>query len=75
MLEELQKQIIAIQIIQELIVDVMDKNDIIERSEFEKLLSERVTKLNKELDILNAKYKEEQKYQNINWYGNTIGEA
>ena len=70
MLEELQKQIIAIQIIQELIVDVMDKNDIIERSEFEKLLSERVTKLNKELDILNAKYKEEQKYQNINWYGN-----
>jgi len=75
MLEELQKQIIAMQIIQELIVDVMDKNDIIERSEFEKLLSERVTKLNKELDILNAKYKEEQKYQNINWYGNTIGEA
>jgi hypothetical protein len=75
MLEELQKQIIAIQIIQELIVDVMDKNDIIERGEFEKLLSERVTKLNKELDILNAKYKEEQKYQNINWYGNTIGEA
>ena len=38
MLEELQKQIIAIQIIQELIVDVMDKNHIIERDEFEKLL-------------------------------------
>jgi hypothetical protein len=73
MLEELQKQIIAIQIIQELIVDVMDKNDIIERGEFEKLLSDRVKKLNKELELLHSQSKEEQNYKN--WYGNTIGEA
>ena len=75
MLEELQKQIIAIQIIQELIVDVMDKNHIIERDEFEKLLSDRVKKLNKELEILNSQIKEEQKYKMSNWHGNTIGEA
>ena len=73
MLEELQKQIIAIQIIQELIVDVMDKNDIIERGEFEKLLSERVKKLNKELELLHSQSKEAQNYKT--WYGNTIGEA
>jgi hypothetical protein len=75
MLEELQKQIIAMQIIQELIVDVMDKNDIIERGEFEKLLSDRVKKLNKELEILNSQIKEEQNYKMNNWYSNTIGEA
>lgn len=75
MLEELQKQIIAIQIIQELIVDVMDKNDIIERGEFEKLLSERVKRLNKELELLHSQSKEEQNYKMNNWYGNTIGEA
>ena len=75
MLEELQKQIIAIQIIQELIVDVMDKNHIIERDEFEKLLSDRVKKLNKELEILNSQIKEEQNYKMSKWHGNTIGEA
>jgi hypothetical protein len=75
MLEELQKQIIAMQIIQELIVDVMDKNNIIERGEFEKLLSDRVKKLNKELEILNSQIKEEQNYKMNNWYSNTIGEA
>ncbi len=73
MIEELQKQIIAMQIIQELIVDVMDKNNIIERGEFEKLLSERVKKLNTELEILHSQSKEEQNYKI--WYGNTIGEA
>jgi len=73
MLGELQKQIIAMQIIQELIVDVMDKNDIIERGEFEKLLSDRVKKLNKELELLHSQSKEEQNYKT--WYGNTIGEA
>ena len=73
MLEELQKQIIAMQIIQELIVDVMDKNDIIERGEFEKLLSDRVKKLNKELELLHSQSKEEQNYKT--WYGNAIGEA
>jgi hypothetical protein len=53
----------------------MDKNDIIERGEFEKLLSDRVKKLNKELEILNSQIKEEQNYKMSNWYSNTIGEA
>jgi hypothetical protein len=75
MQEELQKQLIAIQIIQELIVDIMDEKGIINRGEFEERLKERVDNLNKELDILHSKFKEEQTYQNINWYGNTIGEA
>jgi Ni2+-binding GTPase involved in maturation of urease and hydrogenase len=51
----------------------MDKNDIIERGEFEKLLSDRVKKLNKELELLHSQSKEEQNYKT--WYGNTIGEA
>jgi uncharacterized protein YaaN involved in tellurite resistance len=75
MLEELQKQIIAIQIIQELIVDVMDKNDIIERSEFEKLLEQRVKKLNKQLDTLNEQIKEEKQYNINNYFNPIVGEA
>jgi hypothetical protein len=75
MLEELQKQIIAIQIIQELIVDVMDKNDIIERSEFEKLLEQRVKKLNKQLDILNEQIKQEKQYDINNYFNPIVGEA
>jgi uncharacterized protein YaaN involved in tellurite resistance len=75
MLEELQKQIIAIQIIQELIVDVMDKNDIIERSEFEKLLEQRVKKLNKQLDTLNEQIKEEKQYDINNYFNPIVGEA
>ena len=75
MLEELQKQIIAIQIIQELIVDIMDENDIIDRSEFEERLKGRVDLLNKQLEILNSQVKEEKKYQMNNWFNNPIGEA
>jgi hypothetical protein len=75
MLEELQKQIIAIQIIQELIVDIMDENDIIDRSEFEERLKGRVDLLNKQLEILNSQVKEEKKYQMNSWFNNPIGEA
>jgi hypothetical protein len=46
-MEELNKQLIAIQIIQELIVDIMDEQGIFDRSEFEIRLKERVDKLNK----------------------------
>jgi polyhydroxyalkanoate synthesis regulator phasin len=75
MIEELHKQIIAIQIIQELIVDIMDENDIIDRSEFEERLKSRVESLNKQLEILNSQVKEEKKYQMNNWFNNPIGEA
>ncbi len=75
MLEELQKQIIAIQIIQELIVDIMDEQGIFGRNEFEIRLKERVNTLNKELEKISSQAKEEQKYQINNWFNNTIGEA
>jgi hypothetical protein len=74
-MEELNKQLIAIQIIQELIVDIMDEQGIFDRSEFEIRLKERVDKLNKELEILSLQVKEEQKYQMNSWFNNTIGEA
>jgi hypothetical protein len=75
-MEELNKQLIAIQIIQELIVDIMHEQEIIDRSEFEIRLKERVDSLNKELEKLSLQVKEEQKYQMSNWFNNnTIGEA
>lgn len=75
-MEELNKQLIAIQIIQELIVDIMHEQEIIDRGEFEIRLKERVDSLNKELEKLSLQVKEEQKYQMSNWFNNnTIGEA
>jgi hypothetical protein len=74
-MEELNKQLIAIQIIQELIVDIMDEQGIFDRSEFEIRLKERVDKLNKELETLSLQLKEEQQYQINNWFNNKIGEA
>lgn len=74
-MEELNKQLIAIQIIQELIVDIMDEQGIFDRSEFEIRLKERVDKLNKELEILSLQVKKEQQYKMNNWFNNTIGEA
>jgi hypothetical protein len=41
-LKEIQKKIIAIQFIQELIVDVLDEAEIIKRKDFEILLDMRV---------------------------------
>lgn len=74
-MEELHKQLIAIQIIQELIVDIMDEQGLFGRNEFEIRLKERVDKLNKELERMSSQVKEEQKYQINNWFNNTIGEA
>ena len=74
-MEELHKQLIAIQIIQELIVDIMDEQGIFGRNEFEIRLKERVNTLNKELEKISSHAKEEQKYQINNWFNNTIGEA
>lgn len=47
--EELQKQIIAIQIVQELIVDKLDEVGVFSRSDFETELKQRVEKFNKEI--------------------------
>lgn len=74
-MEEINKQLIAMQLIQELIVDIMDEQGIIDRNEFELRLKGRVDKLNKELEKLSLQAKEEQKYQINTWLSNTIGEA
>lgn len=72
-MEELQKQIIAVQLIQELIVDVMDTKGIIARSEFEDMLKVRVDKFNKDIE----KYaKENSKVEKVIPYiSNIVGEA
>jgi site-specific recombinase len=51
-MEELQKQIIAIQIIQELIVDKLNEVGVFTRIDFEKELQQRVKKFNEEIDKL-----------------------
>lgn len=51
--EELHKQIIAIQLIQELIVDMCDEKGLFTRKDFESKLQERVVKLNEEITKLN----------------------
>lgn len=58
--EELQKQIIAIQIIQELIVDKLDEVGVFSRSDFETELKQRVEKFNKEIAKLKKIEEEKQ---------------
>lgn len=72
-MEELQKQIIAVQLIQELIVDVLNDKGIIERNVFEDMLKDRVDKLNKEIE----KYSEENSKMDtiIPYISNIVGEA
>ena len=72
-MEELQKQIIAVQLIQELIVDELNDKGIIERSVFEDMLKDRVDKLNKEIE----KYSEENSKMDtiIPYISNIVGEA
>jgi predicted HicB family RNase H-like nuclease len=73
-MEELQKQIIAIQLIQELIVDKCDEAGIFSRKEFETQLKKRVDKFNKDLQKLK---KEEEQTQNkpAIFMGGVVGEA
>lgn len=73
-MEELQKQIVAMQLIQELIVDVLDDKGIINRGEFEILLKERVDLFNQQLETLNSVL--QQNYKNkLNNYFNSKGPA
>jgi hypothetical protein len=75
-MEELQKQIIAVQLIQELIVDVLDEYDVISRSEFERRLKERVDNLNKSIEEYSKKSEEiKTKNKTIPYISNIIGEA
>lgn len=48
-MEELQRQLIAVQLIQELIVDILDEKGVIGRKEFENKLAIRVKDFNKKI--------------------------
>lgn len=73
MYEEIEKKIVAIQLIQELIVDVLESSDIIKRNEFEVQLQKRVDEYNREVDEYN---KNEQDVDTLsNFFGSPIGEA
>lgn len=74
-MEEIQKQIIAIQLIQELIVDKCDEAGIFSRDEFETELKVRVDKLNSEIQQLSKKMNNETKSKPVMFMGGEIGEA
>jgi ABC-type transporter lipoprotein component MlaA len=74
-MEELQKQIIAIQLIQELIVDKLDSSGVFSREEFEKELNDKVNEFNKNLKKFNEENIEEQIEKPIIFFNNVIGEA
>jgi hypothetical protein len=71
-MEELQKQIIAIQIIQELIVDKCDEAGVFSRKEFEIKLKERVDTFNEEVEKLKKKDVERNR---IIFMNGLVGEA
>ena len=50
MLEDLQKQIFAIQLIQELIVDKLDEAGVFSRKDFENELTKKINEFNKTLE-------------------------
>jgi hypothetical protein len=68
---ELQKQIIAIQLIQELIVDKCDDAGIFSREEFEIQLQTRVEKFNRDIQ----KLKEKEVRKSVIFVNGIVGEA
>lgn len=48
--QEIEKKLIAIELIQELIVDILDEAKVIQREDFETLLSHRVDQYNNDVD-------------------------
>lgn len=73
-MEELQRQLIAVQLIQELIVDVLDENNVISRNDFEKLLKLRVDKFNKDIQKY-SNDETERKTTVVPYISNIVGEA
>jgi hypothetical protein len=71
-MEELQKQIIAIQLIQELIVDKCDEAGIFSREDFEIQLQMRVDEFNKDISKLKN---EGQEWKTVIFMGGVVGEA
>ena len=68
--QEIEKKLIAIELIQELIVDILDEAKVIERKDFETLLSQRVSEYNQEVDNEN----DFNEYP-FNLFNTPIGEA
>jgi hypothetical protein len=68
--QEIEKKLIAIELIQELIVDILDEAKVIQREDFETLLSHRVNEYNKEVDDKN----DFDEYP-FNLFNTPIGEA
>lgn len=74
-MEDLQKQIIAVQLIQELIVDKLDAAGVFSRGEFEEELKVRADELNDTLRKISEEMIEEQSKKIIMFGNNIIGEA
>ena len=74
-MEELQKQLIAVQLIQELIVDKLDEAGVFSREEFEAELKERVDELNKSLQKISEEINKDEVKTPMMFFNNIIGEA
>ena len=68
--QEIEKKLIAIELIQELIVDILDEAKVMQREDFETLLSHRVSEYNKEVDD-----KDDFDEYPFNLFNTPIGEA
>jgi hypothetical protein len=68
--QEIEKKLIAIELIQELIVDILDEAKVIQREDFETLLSHRVNEYNKEVND-----KDDFDEYPFNLFNTPIGEA
>jgi hypothetical protein len=75
MLEDLQKQIFAIQLIQELIVDKLDEAGVFSRKEFENELKEKVDEFNKTLEKISKELNDDKTKTPAMFMGNIVGEA
>jgi hypothetical protein len=70
-MNEIQQQIIAIQLIQELIVDMCNDAGVFNRAEFESKLKDRTIEFNDKI----KEYMDNQKKENVIYMPNIIGEA
>ena len=75
MLEDLQKQIFAIQLIQELIVDKLDEAGVFSREDFENELKEKVDEFNKTLEKISKELNDDKTKTPTMFMSNIVGEA